>query len=78
MYSLFKSSVDTTKVLEKQQILLHFREDMLRLKKKQTDKVGCKHHFFYNNFQAKIKPTELHFIISCSMNISLPMTVYMY
>lgn len=39
MYSLFKSSVDTTKVLEKQQILLHFREDMLRLKKKNTEKV---------------------------------------
>lgn len=40
MYSLFKSSVDTTKVLEKQQILLHFREDMLRLKKKIQIKWG--------------------------------------
>lgn len=40
MYSLFKSSVDTTKVLEKQQILLHFREDMLRLKKKIQKKWG--------------------------------------
>lgn len=56
MYSLFKSSVDTTKVLEKQQILLHFREGMLRLKKKQTDKVGCKHHFFTIIFKRKLNP----------------------
>lgn len=55
MYSLFKSSVDTTKVLEKQQILLHFREDMLRLKKK-IQKKWCKHHFFTIIFKRKLNP----------------------